>query len=124
MPQIRCDTVYRKFKLTARAMEQQFGADASPAQCIKDLKERSLIKNTRSSTLCFREADAKGKLAKAKPFASIYYHADSRKLLSEGGFDDFPFMVPRFNKDSSSSYGRSVSMNALPDTKMLNKMSK
>jgi len=32
-------------------------------------------------------------------------------------------MVPRFNKDSSSSYGRSVSMNALPDTKMLNKMS-
>jgi hypothetical protein len=116
------DTVYRKFKLTARAMEQQFGADALPAQCIKDLKEEP-YKEHEIIHVVFPRADAKGKLAKAKPFASIYYHADSRKLLSEGGYDELCFMVPRFNKDSSSSYGRSVSMNALPDTKMLNKMS-
>ena len=32
------------------------------------------------------------------------------------------FLTPRMSKDSTSSYGRSVSMNALPDTKMLNKM--
>ena len=116
------DTVYRRFKLTARAMEQQFGADALPAQCIKDLKEEP-YKEHEIIHVVFPRADAKGKLAKAKPFASIYYHADSRKLLSEGGYDELCFMVPRFNKDSSSSYGRSVSMNALPDTKMLNKMS-
>jgi hypothetical protein len=44
-------------------------------------------------------------------------------LLSEGGFDDFPFMIPRFVKDSVSQYGRSPAMTALPDVKMLNKMS-
>jgi hypothetical protein len=32
-------------------------------------------------------------------------------------------MVPRFNKDSVSSYGRSPAMTALPDVKMVNKMS-
>ena len=47
----------------------------------------------------------------------------SEQLLSESGFDDFPFMVPRFVKDSVSTYGRSPAMNALPDVKMLNKMS-
>jgi hypothetical protein len=62
-------------------------------------------------------------MAKDKPIASVYYHADTRMLLSEGGFDDFPFMVPRFVKDSVSTYGRSPAMNALPDVKMLNKMS-
>nr|NIQ91452.1 hypothetical protein [Deltaproteobacteria bacterium] len=39
------------------------------------------------------------------------------------GFDDFPFMVPRFVKDSVSTYGRSPAMTALPDVKMVNKMS-
>jgi hypothetical protein len=39
------------------------------------------------------------------------------------GYDDFPFMVPRFVKDSVSIYGRSPAMTALPDVKMLNKMS-
>ena len=44
-------------------------------------------------------------------------------MLGESGFDEFPFMVPRFVKDSVSTYGRSPAMTALPDVKMLNKMS-
>lgn len=32
-------------------------------------------------------------------------------------------MVPRFNKDSVSIYGRSPAMSCLPDVKMVNKMS-
>jgi hypothetical protein len=116
------DTVYRKFKMSARAMAQRFGEENLPAQCQKDLKNEP-YKEHEIVHAVYPRSEAKGKLAKDKPVASVYYHADTRKLLSEGGFDEFPFMVPRFNKDSVSSYGRCPAMNALPDVKMLNKMS-
>jgi len=116
------DTVYRKFKMSSRAMAQRFGEENLPAQCQKDLKNEP-YKEHEIIHAVYPRSEAKGKLAKDKPVASVYYHADTRKLLSEGGFDEFPFMVPRFNKDSVSSYGRCPAMNALPDVKMLNKMS-
>ena len=116
------DTVYRKFKMTSRAAAQRFGEENLPTQMTKDLKddphkEHDLIH------VVYPRGESKGKIAKDKPVASVYYHAESKKLISEGGFDDFPFMVPRFVKDSVSTYGRSPAMNALPDVKMLNKMS-
>ena len=118
----KVDTVYRKFKITARAAAQRFGEENLPTQMVKDLKndphkEHDLIH------VVFPRGETKGKVAKNKPVASVYYHLDSRSLISEGGFDDFPFMVPRFVKDSVSTYGRSPAMNALPDVKMVNKMS-
>ena len=118
----KVDTVYRKFKITARAAAQRFGEDTLPTQIKKDVqndphKEHEIIH------AIYPRGETKGKIAKNKAIASVYYHADSRQQLSEGGFDDFPFMVPRFVKDSVSTYGRSPAMNALPDVKMLNKMS-
>ena len=103
-------------------MAQRIGEENLPAQCQKDLKNEP-YKEHEIIHAVYPRSEAKGKLAKDKPVASVYYHADTRKLLSEGGFDEFPFMVPRFNKDSVSSYGRCPAMNALPDVKMLNKMS-
>ena len=117
----RVDTVYRKFKLTARSVAMQFGEENLPQEIKKSLdsepyKEHSIVH------VVHPRKDSKGRAKKSKPVASIYYTADTRQLLSESGFDEFPFMVPRFVKDSVSTYGRSPAMNALPDTKMLNKM--
>ena len=121
-PDGRVDTVYRKFKLTARAISMQFGGAKLPKSVTKDLEDDP-YKEHEVIHAVFPRAESKGKLAKDKPVASIYYLADNRELLSEGGFDDFPFMCPRFVKDSVSTYGRSPAMTALPDVKMLNKMS-
>jgi hypothetical protein len=116
------DTVYRKFKMTARAMEQQFGRDALPPVVLKDIENSPYTEHTILHAV-YPRTDKPGRAAKNKRIASIYYHMDSKALLSESGFDDFPFMVPRFVKDSVSVYGRSPAMTALPDVKMLNKMS-
>ena len=121
-PSGRVDTVYRKFKLTARAIAMQFPGVKMPRQVEKDLKDDP-YKEHEVVHAVFPRAEASGKLAKNKPVASVYYLADNRELLSEGGFDEFPFMCPRFVKDSVSTYGRSPAMTALPDVKMLNKMS-
>ena len=70
------------------------------------------------------ERDATKVTAENKPFASVYIEPDQKVVLSESGFDEFPYMAPRFTKASSElGYGRSPSMTALPDIKMLNKMS-
>jgi hypothetical protein len=116
------DTVYRKFKMTARAMEQQFGRGALPPAVMKDVENSPYTEHTILHAV-YPRTDKPGRAAKNKRIASIYYHMDSKALLSESGFDDFPFMVPRFVKDSVSVYGRSPAMTALPDVKMLNKMS-
>ena len=57
-------------------------------------------------------------------YVSCYVHEDSGFLLSEKGFKEFPYAVPRYLKSSNETYGRSPAMNALPDVKMLNLMSK
>lgn len=118
----RVDTIYRKFKLTARSIKMQFPDATMPKVVEKDVdndpyKEHELIHAV------FPRAEATGAFAKNKPVASVYYMAESRELLSESGFDEMPFMSPRFVKDSVSTYGRSPAMTALPDVKMLNKMS-
>ena len=58
-------------------------------------------------------------------FISCHVHEESGVLLRESGFREFPYVVPRYLKSSSNEiYGRSPAMNALPDVKMLNTMSK
>ena len=118
----KVDTVYRKFKLSARAAAQRFGEQNLPTQMTKDLKNDP-HKEHDVVHVVYPRRESKGKIGQNKPIASVYYHLDSKALISEGGFDDFPFMVPRFVKDSVSTYGRSPAMNALPDVKMVNKMS-
>jgi len=116
------DTVFRKFEITARAMAQRFGEENLPDVAKKDV-EKDPYKKHKIVHALYPRGESKGGVGKQKPVASLYYHADTLQLLGEGGFDSFPFMVPRFVKDSVSTYGRSPSMNALPDVKMLNKMS-
>jgi hypothetical protein len=48
----------------------------------------------------------------------------SAAVLSESGFQEFPYIVPRFLKATGETMGRSPAMVALPDVKMLNLMSK
>ena len=118
----RVDTIYRKFKLTARSIAMQFPDATMPKKVAKDV-ENDPYKEHEVVHAVFPRAEATGAFAKNKPVASVYYMAEGRELLSEGGFDEMPFMSPRFVKDSVSTYGRSPAMTALPDVKMLNKMS-
>lgn len=116
------DTVYRKFEMTARAMAMQFGEKNLSDKCKKDLENDPYAEHKIVHAV-FPRKETKGNTGKDKPVASIYYEEATKNLLSESGFDEFPFMVPRFVKDSVSTYGRSPAMTALPDVKMLNKMS-
>jgi|TARA_R100000789_G_scaffold811_1_gene2934 hypothetical protein len=115
------DTVFRKFKMSARAAFNMFGA---ATQEIKKISEENPYQELEflHCVMPRDKRDVKKIDDVNKPFSSIYLTIDG-KMLGEGGFNEFPYVVPRFVKSSVEVYGRSPSMTALPDIKMLNKMS-
>ena len=122
----RVDTVFREFKMPARAAVAQFGEENITQRLLKksqsdpyDMVELLHVVMPRY------ERDTVKIDAKNKPVASIYLDPGDKKIISESGFDEFPYMVPRFRKASyENGYGRSPAMTALSDIKMLNEMSK
>jgi len=60
----------------------------------------------------------------AMPYSSVYVLKKDKKVLSEGKFRRFPYLVSRWTKLSGEVYGRSPAMNALPEAKTLNMMAK
>lgn len=59
-----------------------------------------------------------------KLFESTYISRADGAVIDVGGFDEFPYLVPRFSKITGETYGRGPGMTALPDVKMLNELTK
>lgn len=55
-------------------------------------------------------------LARNLPWADLWIELDDKRLVSSGGFHEFPFAVPRWDTASGEEYGRSPGMIALPDS--------
>ena len=121
----RVDTVYRQYKTTARAAVRQFGEDKVTNRIQKLNTDDPYAEIELLHVVMPREdRNRRKKNAVNKPFASIYIDPDEKMIIGESGYDDFPYCVPRFLKASfEQGYGRSPSMTALSDTKMVNKMS-
>tara|TARA_R110000782_G_scaffold256878_1_gene346101 strand:- start:1582 stop:3243 length:1662 start_codon:yes stop_codon:yes gene_type:complete len=99
--------------------EESFGAEAE--QLMKDPGKLTKIMNF---ILPRAVEDRLGFGSKSHPFASYHIYCDKPMVLQEKGYKEFPFVVPRWMKLSDEMYGRSPSMKALPDIKMLNAMMK
>ena len=121
----RVDTVYRKFKMPARAAAMRFGEDVLSQRMKKALAEDPYSEVTIIHVVRPREErDVTKEDTLNKPYLSCYIDPEEKTILSESGYDEFPYMVPRYLKASFElGYGRSPAMTALPDVKMLNKMS-
>ena len=121
----KIDTIFRKFKISAKAAITQFGESNVSSKLLvmaqKDPYEEVEILHVVYPRDKF---DPKKKDAKNMPFASCYIEIDSKEQISESGFNEFPYVVPRYLKASFEIYGRSPAMTALPDVKMLNEMAK
>ena len=120
----RIDTIYRRFKLSARAIVQKFGDKVS--QDILTMEKKDPYQEIEIIHAVYPRADfnPNKKDKKNMPFESVYMEYKNKNELSVSGFKEFPFVVPRYLKASHEIYGRSPAMTALPDVKMLNEMSK
>jgi hypothetical protein len=120
----RIDTIFRRFKISARAAVQKFG-DATSTD-IRGIFKKDPYQEVEILHAVYPRSDFnpnkkdKGNM----PFESVYMEYKNANELSISGFKEFPFVVPRYLKASNEIYGRSPAMTALPDVKMLNEMSK
>jgi len=121
----RVDTVFRKFKMPARAAVARFGEEKLNTKILKKASDNPYEQiNLIHAVYERQERDVTKVTADNKPFASIYIEPEEKIVLSESGFDEFPYMVPRWSKVAGEIYGRSPSMTSLPDIKMVNAMMK
>jgi hypothetical protein len=121
----RIDTVFRKFKLTARAVVEQFGMNNLSTK-VQTMFQKDPYEEVEILHVVYPrdKYDSKKKDAKNMPYASCYIELGEKNEISQSGFNEFPYVVPRYLKASFEIYGRSPAMTALPDVKMLNEMCK
>lgn len=119
------DTVIRSFKMSVRQCVQKWG-DKVSADVQKKHAEGKLDEPVELLHSVYpREERDKDKITPDNmPFASIYLEKKAKHELQVGGFEEFPYAIPRWYKVAGEKYGRSPAMTSLPDVKMLQEMMK
>lgn len=120
------DSIFRRYEMTYKQIVQQFGKDTFTESehfaCSKDqTKKFEIIHGV------FPKGDYNPfslGLKGSRKFHSVHVLRDTRKVLKEHGFFEFPYIVSRWTKLTHEIYGRSPSMKALPDIKMINEVMK
>jgi len=119
------NTVFREYKMTAAQAVERFGLDN-----VGDFIRRTFEKKPDDDISILHavvprtERDVTKGDKKNMPFMSAYIGMEDKNIISESGFEELPYVVPRFLKATGEVMGRSPAMTALPDVKMLNLMSK
>jgi len=122
------DTSYRKYSLTARQMIQRVEAgrwDSVPDD-VKKATDKTPDKRF-EIIHCIRpriEVEPGRLDARGKPWASYYIAVQGQHVLSQGGFDTFPYQISRYVTGPGEKYGRSPAMFVLPSIKVLNEQKK
>jgi len=118
----RIDTVYREFNRSYRQILERWPDDipASFKKKHKDTPEKQF-----TIIHAVEPSDGLEPIPSAGfAFTSVYTILQEAIILNEGGFTDFPYVVPRWRKVANEWYGRSQSMMAMPHIKMVNAMAK
>jgi hypothetical protein len=122
----KVNTLYRRFWVSVREMIERYGEDA-----VSD-RVRQLYQNHQFSEKVAvvhaveprEERDVSSLKSIDKPWASVYFEEDGSHLLSESGYDVFPYFVLRISTNSDEVYGRGPGNDALVDVMRINKVSK
>lgn len=119
----RVDIVYREFQLTAEQAVKEYGEKNLSAALLKVFQTKP---DTQFTFIhCIEPNDeyvAKSTLSKKLAFSSTHVEVKSQKLVRRGGFNEFPVIVPRWQKLPKSAYAVGPTFDALPDIKMINEL--
>src|SRR3990167_3369332 len=105
---------------TVRQAMQFFKDKAS--QEVKDMfnEEKSRLKTVEHIHVIIPRTEMGfGSLSKQLPYTSIWIDVRAKQILTESGFNEFPFAVPRWDTTSGEEWGRSPGMIALPNSSSL-----
>ena len=115
------DTVFWEYTRSARQMYQEFDKNKLPPSvidCLEDDpdKEFQLIKCVKPNEMY------DSKVLGEFPFRSYDIEKSTKLCVAEGGFNELPFVVARFEKVTGEVWGRSPADIAMPDIISLNRL--
>lgn len=118
------DTVYRKFDMTLRQIEQEF-----PGKLPYDKKQKMEDDPDAKAEVLHvvgpREKYDPDKIDNLNmPIESIYILCEDEIVLQESGYPEMPYAVARLEVLAGELYGRGPATIALPEVKSLNEMAK
>ena len=121
----RIDTVFRKFKVTARQALRMF-EDGDLSDNIRKLAADKPDEEVELLHVCCPRTDRDSAMRdrKNRKYFSGYYEVKEEQLIEESGMDDMGYILSRYNTGPREIYGRSPAMTILPEIKMINEMSK
>ena len=108
----------RDRRFTVRQAIARFGIDKL-SDTIRQQKEQNKLDeyvNFLHAVIPRSDGNKDANLARNLPWADMWIEIDEKKLVSSGGFHEFPFAIPRWDTSSGEEYGRSPGMIALPDS--------
>jgi hypothetical protein len=113
------DSVYRKFRYTARQARQRYG-DKTPPKVMQAL-EKEPDKQFWFLHCVIPSTDYVPGAPGAPGFAKTSWHicVDTQELCGKGGYRTMPYVAPRY-MGSNEAYGWSPALMALPDIKTAN----
>lgn len=120
----RIDTVFRKFEHTAKALVESFGAEILP-EAVADsyFKSDPYKKFTCLHAVKPRKSRNIGEAGSHNmPFMSVYMLHDYKQIVSISGYEQFPYVVSRWERQAQEIFGRGPGIEAIADVKMLNKI--
>ena len=118
------ETVYRKFKLTAKQAYQIYGDKVSD-----EVKRCATEKPDQEISFIHAVEPREDRNPKAKDYtgmkyASYHLEVDTNKIVRESGYRVMPYMAPRFLAMEDSPYGDSPGLQAFNDILTANEMAK
>ncbi|MDJ0513023.1 MAG: portal protein [Methyloceanibacter sp.] len=120
------DTNIRRYMMTARNAATRFGdkvSDKIMAAANDDKRKHEKFEIIHA----VRPRDERGGIRNSNrdsQWASYYVECESRHMIGEGGFHEFPFIVYHWAQTEGSAYGESPVMRAIADIKTLQAQAK
>lgn len=121
----KVDTLYRRWRWTAREAVQEFGKAAGAKVVDAAGDEKRADNKFEFVHAVFPRADrVHGRIdARNMEFASVWVNVDEKHEIRQSGFEEFPYVVSRWKRRGDDRlYGRSPGMTALPDVKYLQRL--
>jgi hypothetical protein len=119
------DTVFRKFRYTAKQAIQHWGKDRVPQAVAQTYAKQKYAEC--EFLHCIRPNDEFTPFAygdRGKRFESWYISIQDKSVLERGSYRTFPCAVGRYRMAPRESYGRGPATTCFPDVRTLNEIDK
>ena len=119
------DTLFREFDQSARQIAQTYDENMIPSKVKKAIdKEPDKTFTILRGVLPREEYDPLKRDKFNMPWALVDILQEEESIIDEGGFEEFPYHIGRYDKASGEIRGRGPSTIALGDIKSLNELRK